>query len=251
MYTRTMLLSAFIVAVVTSFFFANLTLGQEKRTEVKENGGMGYSMFGSSIIDIKDLNAKLESKGFSSMSDNFFSVGGGGHAIINNKVIIGGEGHTLLGDEVTSGNYQHSIIMGYGFFNLGYIGYSTKYLRVYPLLGLGFGGMNLKIAEKVTSLSFDDVLDNPERRVELSTGGFLLNLAIGIDYLIKMEEEEEGRAGFVLGVRAGYTLSPFKSGCHMDEIEISGAPEMGMTGPYIRVMIGGGGIGTVMTRRER
>jgi len=45
----------------------------------------------------------------------------------------------------------------------------------------------------------------------------------------------------VFGLRAGYTLSPFKRDWQMDELEISDAPEMGMTGPFIRFMFGGGG----------
>jgi hypothetical protein len=243
MYGKVKIFATLTVVVAVSILFANISQGQEITPATKEGGGMGYSMLGRSTIDIKDLNTKLESKGYSKISDNFFSVGGGGHGIINNRLIIGGEGHGLLGEEVTSGNYKNSLNIGYGFFDLGYIVYSIKDLRVYPLLGLGGGGMNLKIAEKLTSLSFDNVLDNPKRNVELSTSGFLLNLALGIDYLLKFGEDEKGRAGMILGLRAGYTLSPFKGGWEMDEIEISGAPEIGITGPYIRLMIGGGEIG--------
>lgn len=242
MYRKARIIVTFTVAIVVSILFANISQGQEKTPVAKESGGMGYSMFGRSAIAINDLNAKLESKGYSRISDNFFSVGGGGHSIINNRLIIGGEGHSLLGEEATSGNYNSSLYIVYGFFDLGYVVYSIKDLRVYPLLGLGGGGMNLKIAEKLTSLSLDDVLDNPKRRAELSTGGFLINLALGIDYLLTLSKDEKGRGGLLLGLRAGYTLSPFKSGWVMDDIEISGAPEIGITGPYIRLMIGGGGI---------
>lgn len=242
MYRKAKIVVTLTVVVVVSILFVNNSQGQEIATSAKEGGGMGYSMFGTSRIDIEDLNAKLESKGYSSIPDNFFSVGGGGHSIINNRLIIGGEGHALLGEEVTTGNKKNSIYIVYGFFNLGYILYSVQELRVYPLLGLGGGGMNLNITEEVTSLSFDEVLDNPKRGVELSTDGFLVNLAFGIDYLLKLGEDEKGKGGLVLGLRAGYTLSPFKSDWTTDKIEISGAPETAITGPYIRLMIGGGGI---------
>ena len=242
MYEKVKIVTALTAVVVLNILFANIAQGQEIAPGVKEGGGMGYSMFGRGTIDIKALNSKLESKGYSTLSDNFFSVGGGGHGIINNRLIIGGEGHSLLGKEVTSGNYKSSMHIGYGFLNLGYIVYSVKELRVYPLIGLGAGGMNLKIVEDVTSLSFDEVLDDPKRKIELSTGGFLLNLALGIDYLLKFAEDEKGKAGMTFGLRAGYTFSPFKGAWTMDELEIAGAPEMGITGPYIRLMIGGGGI---------
>ena len=235
------LANVLIVVAVASILFATTSQSQGLAQRAREGGGMGYSMFGWGTLDIGALNSRLERKGYSSMSDNFFSVGGGGHGIINNKVILGGEGHGLLGEEVTSGNYKNSVYVGYGFFNVGYIVYSKKQLRLYPLLGLGGGGMNLKIREKPVSLSFDDVLNDPERSVELSTGGFLLSFAVGMDYLLILGEDEEGKGGLVFGLRAGYNLSPFESGWEMDEIEISGAPEMGITGPFIRLMFGGGG----------
>ena len=233
--------SVLIVVTATLILFSTTSQSQGLVKHAREGGGMGYSMFGWGTLDIEALNSRLESKGYSSMSDNFFSVGGGGHGIINNKVIIGGEGHTLLGEEITSGNYKNSINVGYGFFNVGYIVYSKKQLRLYPLLGIGGGGINLKIKEKPVSLSFDDVLNDPERSVELSTGGFLLSFAVGMDYLLLLGGDEEGEGGLVFGLRAGYTLSPFKRGWEMDEIEISGAPDIGITGPFIRLMFGGGG----------
>ena len=95
---------------------------------------------------------------------------------------------------------------------MGYIVYTKKQLWLYPLLGLGGGGMNLKIKEKPSSLSFDDVLDNPKRSVEISTGGFLLSFAVGMDYLLILGEDKKGKGGLAFGIRAGYTLSPFKRG---------------------------------------
>jgi hypothetical protein len=243
MYRKVKMIATLTILMIVSILFTNISQAQEIAPIAKESGAVGYSMFGRSIIDIKDLNAKLESKGYSEIPDNFFSVGGGGHGIINNRFIIGGEGHSLLGGKATSGNYTSSIYVIYGFFDLGYVVYSINDFRVYPLLGIGGGVMNLKITERLTSLSIDDVLDNPLRGVEISTGGLLLDLALGMDYLLKFGGDEKGRGGMILGLRAGYTISPFKGSWKMDEIEISGAPEIGITGPYIRLMLGGGAIG--------
>lgn len=231
------------VTIAFSIVVAQICRGQETAQVAKESGGMGYSMFGSGTIGINDVNAKFESKGYSMMSDDFFSVGGGGHAIINNRWIIGGEGHNLLGDAATSGNFKTSMNLTYVFFDMGYIVYSIKDLRIYPLIGLGVGGMNLKITEDVTSLSFDEMLDDPQRGSEMSTSGLVLNVACGIDYLLSFGADETGRGGLLFGIRAGYTLSPFKGSWMMDDLEISGAPEIGMTGPYIRFLFGGGAMG--------
>jgi hypothetical protein len=236
MYNNVKVLMNFAVALVFCIFFSTVAKGQEK-------GGMGYSMFGNATINIDDLNAELASKGYAKLSDSFFSVGGGGHGIVNSKWIIGGEGHTLLGDASTSDGYKSSINITYAFFDVGYIAYAIKDLRFYPLLGIGAAGMNFNIVQDLESLSLGELLDNPNRGMSMSTGGFLLNLSLGIDYLLVFGQDETGRGGIHLGVRAGYTLSPFKSSWMMDDLEIAGAPETGITGPYVRVMFGGGGIG--------
>jgi hypothetical protein len=156
-------------------------------------------------------------------------------------VIIGGEGHLLVGDEseaaISSGDYKTSLSAAYGFFNVGYLVYSKDDLHVYPLVGLGGGELWLKIGPH----SFDDILENPQRSAELSTGGFLLNLALGADYLWKLKEDEKSEGGLVFGLRVGYTFAPAKGEWTADGIDISGGPEVGITGPYIRFMIGGGG----------
>ena len=232
-------------AVIIMSFLCTIAQAQETAAHGKEGGGKGYFMLGGNIIDIKSLNSKLESKGYSKFSDNFISFGGGGHGIIG-KVIIGGEGHTLIGEETTSGSYKSSIEAGYGFFNMGYLIYTTGIVNVYPILGLGAGGMSVKIIEKGTP-SFDEVLDNPmdnsKKSVELSTGGFLLNLAFGADYLLKFGGDEKGGGGLVFGLRIGYTFTPAKGDWEMDGIDISGGPDVGITGPYVRLMVGGGGFG--------
>jgi len=206
------------VVVVVSLFFTNVSQGQEIKSITKESGGMGYFMFGGSIIDIKALNSRLEDKGYSKISDNFVSLGGGGHVIID-RVIIGGEGHGLIEKEVTSESYKTYFGADYGFFNLGYIVYSIGDLRVYPLLGLGGGGMSLNIAERALP-SFDEVLNNPKRGVELSTGGFLLDLALGIDYLLKLGKDEKEAGGLIFGLRAGYIFAPIKGDWEMDGVNI-------------------------------
>lgn len=230
------------MVAMMGFLTFSLAQSQETRIAVKKRGGMGYFMFGGSIIDINSLNSRLENKGYSKLSNNFISFGGGGHGIIN-KVIIGGEGHGLIGKETTSGNYKTSLNCGYGFFNLGYIIYSTRNFNIYPLLGLGGGGMSLKIVERGTP-SFDEVLDNPKRSTELSTGGLLIHLSVGTDYLLKKVCGcGEGEGGLVFGLRVGYILAPFKGDWEMDGLDISEGPEIGITGPYIRLMIGFGGFG--------
>ena len=61
-----------------------------------------------------------------------------------------------------------------------------------------------------------------------------------MDYPLIIGENKEGKGGLVFGIRAGYSLSPIKGDWKMDEIEISNAPNTGITGPFVRLIFGGG-----------
>lgn len=101
--------------------------------------------------------------------------------------------------------------------------------------------MKLKIVQQEKIPSFDEVIEDPRRSSELSTGGFLLSPAIGLDYLFDLGENEKDNGGWAVGLQLGYTFAPVKDDWEVDGIEVSGGPELGITGPYIRLLIGGGG----------
>ncbi len=206
---------------------------------ISYSGGMGYFMVGNSILDMSALNSKLQSKGYPTFSNNFISLGGGGHGIVG-KFTVGGEGHGFLGDEVSRENYTVSIGGGYGFFNLGYILYQGKSIIIYPIIGFGGGALTLGVIDRSSSSSFDDALDNPKGKSELTTGGFLMNLALSSDYLFSFSSDKIG--GMLIGIRIGYVFSPLKSGWEMNGKDISG-PNVNFSGPYVKLLIGGGNYG--------
>ncbi len=201
-------------------------------------GGFGYFAVGSQSIDIKGLNTRLKVFGYPAFEENYITAGGGGHAVIGN-LIIGGEGTALIqtGDQVM-GNFRTSFSGGYGAFTLGYIIYSTDAMTLYPQLGLGGGGMNLTIAER-SSPSFDEVLSNPRRGVELSSMSFLVDLGVGARYLFSFRERSRG--GLTIGVRGGYVHSLNDKRWRLDEVAIPGGPSGAFSGFYLRLTIGGGG----------
>lgn len=201
-------------------------------------GGKGYCMFGPTLMNLNDLNTKLKNKGYTEFSNNFVSLGGGGHAVIN-KMIIGGEGHAVLKKSNENDNYENAISAGYGFFNIGRILYGEKGLHVYPMVGIGGGSISLKINDK-TKPSFDDILNDPKRQVEISKGGFLINLSVTADYLHDLNKIEMYDLGIVYGVRIGYIFDPTNSKWEMNDNSLSDSPSSNVTGPYIRFTIGGG-----------
>ncbi len=227
------------LVLVLTFSLSFNSYSQEGRSAINVSGGVGYSMLGTGMLNLNNLNSMLESNGYPALTENFFMVGGGGHSVIN-RLIIGGEGYSLLGDDVVYNDLKQSVYASCGFFDIGYIALSYKGLNMYPLLGIGGGEMRYSIKEDISSISFAAILDDPQRSVELKTGGFLLNLGGGIDYILGFGKDNPFRGGFLLGIRAGYILTPFRGDWMMDEIEISGSPKTGIKGPYISIIIGGG-----------
>jgi hypothetical protein len=97
LYTRTQVLT--IITVITmSVLLVSPSQGRKHEATIDVSGGRGYVVMGTSMLDIDELNTSLSNAGYSELSDNFFTLGGGGHAIIN-RIIIGGEGHGLMADE--------------------------------------------------------------------------------------------------------------------------------------------------------
>lgn len=205
----------------------------------KISGGVGFFMPGVSILTISKINSSLENKNYPKFGNTFTSFGGGGHAIISN-FIIGGEGHGLVGKEITTDKRMVNLSSGYGIANLGYILYEKHGLMVYPILGFGGGGLSLSITER-TIPTFDQVIDSLKGHVELSTGSFVLNFALGADYLISFDKNANTRGGVLVGIRAGIIYTPIAGNWTMDENKVSGGPETGINGVYLRFLIGGGG----------
>jgi hypothetical protein len=233
-------ISIFFTMVMCFLFSVCESKGQDPVAASGQKGGMGYFMIGACLMNLDNLNSRLTDNGYTGLSDNFFTLGGGGHAILN-RMIIGGEGQAMLGDRETGGTFKTSLGGGYGLFNLGYVVYSTGSIRIYPLLGIGGGGVNLGIYEQGIAPSFDEVLQDPRRNADLFTGGFLLSFAIGTEYFLKTGTDEEEESGWIFGIRAGYTLTPIQGDWHISETVVSAGPDLGITGPYLRIMIGGGG----------
>ena len=212
---------------------------EEEEATFEETQGRGYFSFGVHFLDIDDLNDRLSNQGYTEFPTYFYTIGGGGHGILENGIVVGGEGHAIMERDETTGTFETSLGGGYGFFNLGYAVYQQNNLSVYPMLGIGGGSVSMKITDSEAPL-FDDVLADPKRSAELSTGGFLFDIAVGLDYLFTVgTTQEEG--GFMFGFKAGYTFSPSDNDWKMNGNEINGGPDFGITGPYIRLMVGGGG----------
>ena len=232
-----------VVVAVTMLMLLSCMLPQARARE-KRGSGYGYFYVGASMLDLDKLNEALGAHNYPEFSNRLVSIGGGGHAFMN-RLVLGGQGQALVGKStdvnIAGTAYKGTLSAGIGFFDIGFLLTPPRRLKVYPMLGIGGAGLELAIVEKQPP-SFDQVLEHPNRSTRLSTGMFLLNFALGVDYMVATRARRACCAGgIVLGVEVGYTLTPVATGWTADEIEISGGPDAGLNGPYVRFKIGGGG----------
>jgi len=214
---------------------------QENLSTDKIYGGVGYFQTGYAFFSQENLNDLLSAYGIPEVQNGSVSFGGGGHSIVN-SFIIGGEGHGLIGGTSTNDEYTVSQGGGYGFFNLGYLILQKSMLTLYPVLGIGGGGYSITITDRAALPSnFNDLLADPKTQSTLSKGGFMLNFSLGADFMVAAEQSAEGYGGFIVGIRGGYLLELNKNQWHVADQELAGGPDAGISGPFIRLTIGGGG----------
>lgn len=196
-------------------------------------------MIGWAALDLQPLNDALASSGYPRFSEDFLSLGGGGHALLG-RFVLGGQGHGYLSQghdaAFPAGNYRTEVTAGTGFFDFGFVLWSRGGATLSPLVGLGGGGIQVDIRE-LSAPSFSEVLAQPGRRSTVRTGGFLLDLSASIDWILS---RGEGFGGPLVGARLGWVLTPFHGHWQLHGQDVAGGPELGLTGPYVRFMIGGG-----------
>jgi hypothetical protein len=231
----------YIIILLTGAYFQGFA--QETKSN-RLSGGMGYFMFGYAGFNLESMNTQFTNNGYPELANGSITFGGGGHFVYQN-FIFGGEGHGNTGRGASNTNYNLKLNVGYGFFNFGYIIYHSPGINIYPMLGFGGGGATIAITGKNRHPeNFDDLLDDPARESYITNYGFLINFSIGADYIISGIKTKTTSGGWLVGVKAGYILKAGGDDWYFNDNKIAGAPNAGISGPYVRLTFGGGGLGT-------
>lgn len=236
------------------FFVLNFTAiqtvsAQDANGNGKIFGGLGYFSVGFTRIKPANLNSELQKAGFGAFPSGYITFGGGGHAIIGN-FIIGGEGQSMSSGTKVSDNagkpLESGLDAGYGFLNIGYVAVAKKSLLLYPMVGLGGGGMQLKQSDAAQAGNFNSILQDHRRSVVIDNGGFLLNFQLAADFVLN--GNEKGRGGLLAGLHAGYIYAPVKWNWTWDGAGLAAGPDVNLDGLYIRFTLGAGGYSRAQNR---
>ncbi|TVP44416.1 MAG: hypothetical protein EA350_11580 [Gemmatimonadales bacterium] len=200
----------------------------------------GFVMLGVQRVDVGGLNDRLAATGYPAFPSSVITVGGGGMGV-HGGFLIGGEGHGLLGPEESTadGAFRTRLGGGYGMFTVGRDLFPGRPGSLYPQVGVGGGAMTLRIDERSTP-TFEDLLENPRRSVEISRVSFLLMGALGGDYLLGVGSAGPDGAGVAVGVRVGYMAALGQRSWSSEVGSVAGGPDLSPTGPFIRFQVGAG-----------
>ena len=205
---------------------------QSAATDGEARSGGGFFSVGVHHAGIGDLNRQLGGAGYPEFGRAMLSIGGGGYGLRAGRLMLGGEGYGLITGENAVDGRSVSLQGGYGFFNVGYLTELSPELAVYPMVGLGGGGVSLSIGPRGVPDSFDEVVTDPNRQVRMQRGGLLLSLGAGVEYALG------GGDGMTVGVRAGYVIEPYSISWRMDGSVLGAGPNASTSGPFVRVTLG-------------
>jgi hypothetical protein len=207
----------------------------EERGE--ERIGKGWFGVGAQALDLDELNASLVAHGYPNLSDGFVTLALGGWGS-HGPVVLGLEGAGYIEDEedILNGARRAALTGGYGLFRFGYSVRAMDDIDVVPLIGIGGGAMRLALTEH-SAPTFDEVLDDPGRSSQLTTGMFLLDASLAVHY--RFTDRGDGR-GFLVGLQGGYLWAPTDASWKLEDAnDVAGGPELRVQGPYVRLQLGG------------
>ncbi|MCX7785443.1 MAG: PDZ domain-containing protein [candidate division WOR-3 bacterium] len=197
-----------------------------------ESYGAGYFGPGFVFFNYDNINTVFTNYHIESAQKSQFVFGGGGWGQIG-RTRLGGWG--IGGSQsVNSESIYVELSYGAGFFEVGYLLINAPTIKLSPLIGIGGGGLSLKIKSRgYNPLTFNNVLTAPGGVAKVSKGGLTLFSGLAIDIPI----------GFVgLTLKGGYLLTPTQSAWIVEDFNEIQGPQFNLKGPFITVSIMFGGI---------
>jgi hypothetical protein len=193
---------------------------------------------GGTQLDITDLNARFAAAGYPAFDEQFLQLGYAA-ARARDRLLLGVEVAGQLRPAATRADnrYRTRVIGGYAMFNLGIDAFQQGGFSLQPKVGIGGGGINVQITDREAP-TFDEVLAQPGRGVQLTSGTLIVDGSLGIVYRFRPRSTARGPRGFLVGARGGYTQSLLRGEWMRDATDAPGGPRAGWAGPHLEFMIG-------------
>ena len=184
---------------------------------------------------------------FDDLSDHYALVGGSGYVMLGN-LMLGASGQFIFGPTEKHGSREAEITGGMGFANMGYAVINQERLKIFPMVGIGGAGMEMKLTHQ-GDIDRGEILINPGSEMNLSVANFAFDFSAGLDFSPTWKVSENGKqgGGMNLGMRVGYILGVGNKDWTYGGGEVTDGPDFGMRSFYVKVLVGTSGF---MTRKK-
>lgn len=191
-----------------------------------------YITIGGSFFDLDDVNESLETGYYPSLENGVVQVSLGRDIRFNQLVAD----YTLTGHWWKTGeNSRHRTkLWGLDFSSsLGYDILEEKRFSLFPYVGLGIGGLFMKMAHR--DVAFEDISDGTAP-VDQSLNQLTLDIYTGLGFDVRSKSVGKGQ---VIGLKGGYRFD-VSSGTNWlrNSSTVGGAPDLKASGPYFKVVLG-------------
>lgn len=200
-------------------------------------GGAGFFRFGyARLHQVGQTLDRFTPASPARLGNDFVYVGGEGYARLN-KMILGAGGYGMARRGYASATYHAEPFSGGGYLSVGRILVDSRRFWLYPMAGAGVA---------VVGLSQSQQQGQVVRESSVMLSSINLQLGAGADWLVAAFTEGDSYGGLLLGVRAGYQLSPLSSGWQTTgEVTSPDRPRYATNGYFVTLTIGMGGFRSV------
>ncbi|WP_080236806.1 hypothetical protein [Spirosoma rigui] len=200
-------------------------------------GGAGFFRFGyARLHQVGQTLDQFTPASSAPLGNDFVYIGGEGYARLN-KLILGAGGYGMARQGLASATYHAEPFSGGGYLSVGRILVDSHRFWLYPLAGAGVA---------VVGLSQSQQQGQVVRESSVMLSSVNLQLGVGADWLVASFGEGNGYGGLLLGLRAGYQVSPLSAGWQtIGDGTPPDRPRYATNGYFVTMTIGMGGFRTV------
>jgi hypothetical protein len=194
---------------------------------------VGQIGFGS-----EKFNEQLTLRGRSLLKKNMITLGVESWARWNRVMLLAGS-HTYLPTRAEATNYATETTGSYGTLDIGVPIILARKTLIYPLAGVGVSSSTITLRRIGTVAfvpDFRDITATGGRNVDITGRRYQGHVGIGLDQIF---QPQWPNLLMSLGIRAGY-MTPFgDTRWRSGRESVTGAPEIGLEGAYVRLTLGG------------
>ncbi len=199
----------------------------------------GISIQGGQIgLGSAAFNTELARQGRGQLKKSAITLGVESWVRWNRVMLLAGS-HTYVPVRAAATNFTTETDGAYGTLDLGIPVVIARKTLVYPMVGVGLSNTNVTLRRNGPvdfNTGFRDIPSTGGRNIDITARSYQGHVGVGIDRIF-----QPTWPGLLLslGLRAGYMTRLGDTKWRSGPEDVTGAPELGLKGAYVRLTLGG------------